>query len=156
MSRSLRLIAGLLVLGVVLGLALERAIVTEREELGELLGTLQLALEEEDPAAMRRFVSETFVFEGPLPVGEGDRSDVFSRLDSFWSESSDARLRCRELELIVEGSVGRIRCRGSARFDWEGGGLVVYRISLEIAALRGPAGWTAQEVDVLEMSPGLF
>ncbi len=148
------LIALLLLLAVVVGVAL-RMVVTDAERLDLLFDQLAEALAEEDRATMDRLLEERFSYDGPRPLGDGDRAKAFDRLDEFWAESTEIKLTARSREVVVEGSVGVISGKGHLRFSWSDT-VVLYRVTFEIAALKTDDGWVAQGVRVTELAPGLF
>jgi hypothetical protein len=146
------LIVLLLIVG---GVALERAIVTDAEELDLLFEELADALADEERAAMAALLADPFSYGGPRPLGRGDRDDALEKLGDFWEEAEATKVTSRQREVLVEGNVGVIKGSGHVRFEWSGG-MVLYKVSFEIAALRTDDGWTAQGVQLTELTPGLF
>lgn len=142
--RPSRLRTGLLlvVLLIVGGVLVERAVITDAERLDLLFVQLTEALAAEDGAAMERLLADPFSFSGPRPLGDGDRDEALDRLREFWGETSGVKLSSRRREILVEGSVGVTHGRGHLRFEWDDS-MVLYKITFEVAALKTDAGWKA-------------
>lgn len=138
-----------------LGWLIESRIVSDEEALDAMFLEMVRALQDEDRGAMEQLIHPTFAFHGPRPVGDGDRSGAFVSLAKYWDESSSTKLISNR-EVEVTGAVGVVRTTGHLRFEWEGGGLVVYKLTMEVAAAKTPTGWQAQGITVSDLHPGLF
>jgi len=139
-----------------LGALIESRMVSDEERLDELFVEMVRALQAEDRGAMDQLIHPTFSFHGPKPVGDGDRDAAFASLGKYWDESSNTKLTSKR-EVEVTGNVGVITLTGHLRFDWDGGGLVLYKTAMSVAAVKTPDGtWQAQGITVSELNPGLF
>lgn len=146
------LVLVLLIAGLI---ALDRAITTPQEELEELLDDLLQALSDEDKGSMRRLLLETFAYEGARPLGSGNLDKALERLDEYWQDTDKTRVTTKKREILVQGSVGVIKANGHVRFELSEG-VVVYKVTFEIAALKMDEGWKAQSIHFTELTPGLF
>ena len=149
---------GLVVLGVVLliaiGIAIDRATVSDEEALDQLWTDLVDAMAREDVAAIDGLFHGTLTYRGPRPMGNGDRGRALSALSDYFAQTSQTKITSKR-EIPVEGNVGVIKASGHVRFDW-GDGLVLYKMTTEVTCVRAGDGWQVQTIATSELAPGLF
>ncbi len=147
-------ILGVLLLGV-LALLIERWHVTDEERVEAAWQDLVEAMETENRGRMAARLTPDMTFSGPARVGEGDREQALVALDGYWAQVRAVQVVPRKSEIVVQGQVASFKSNTLLRFEW-GDSPVLYRVSVQIAWARVGEEWLARDIDVLEMTPGLF
>ena len=151
-TRAVMLAGVLVALAVV---ALDGLIISDEERLEQHLDALGAAFSAADAGAMDALLAEAFRFDGPRPMGEGDRADSLRRLDEFWLEASEPALNWRPTDVVVEGRIGRIQVSGNVRFRYADS-LVVYRVDAVMVWIRANEGWLLERLDAPLLRPGIL
>lgn len=136
-------------------LAVERWHVTDEEQVEAAWVDLIGAMEAEDRGRMSARLTPDMTFSGPPRVGEGDHERALEALDDYWAQVSAVKVVPRKKEIAVQGQVASLKASSLVRFQW-GQQPVIYRVTLQIAWARSGDEWRARDIDVLEMTPGLF
>lgn len=150
--RKVMLVAVLLAVAVV---AIEGLLISEEERLEEHLDRLTTAFSVGDQRSIDALLAPSFSYAGPRPVGAGERAESLERLDEFWLQTSEPRLRWRASQVQVEGRVGRIEAQGTVRFRY-GGSLIVYRADAVLVWERAGEGWLLRRLDLPLLRPGII
>ena len=146
-------LAGLLALA--FAVLVERCQVSEEERVEAAWRDLAEAAEQEDAGRLRGRLVEGFAYRGPRPVGEGELDEAMEGLRGWWGQAEAIRVIERKLEMDLEGRVARLEAATLVRFSW-GGGTAVYRVRMILAMQQVEGRWLLRDLEILEMSPGIF
>ncbi len=143
------------VLIIVLGLAIERWHVTDEERVEAAWTELVTALQEEDAGRMRARLHPELRYSGARPVGKGDVADAMVALADFWEQVDRVVVATRQIEIQAQPHVATSLATTVLRFSW-GDQMAIYRVRVQVAWAADGDSWVARDIDVLEMTPGLF
>jgi hypothetical protein len=140
---------------VLVGVVVERAIVTDEEALQQAWRDFLADFSAEDVDAMGGRFLPSMAYQGPANlVDEGDRAQALVALKEFGDLANSIRVAVLEDEVTVQGTVGVTRSRGRLVFKY-GEALTAWTWSVHVA-WADDGGWKIQQIDVLELNRGLF
>ena len=151
-TRAVMLAGVLIALSVVV---VEGLLVSDEERLEQHVDALRDSFSAGDQAAVKALLADEFSYDGPRPMGEGDRDESLRRLDDFWLHASEPALNWRPKEVVVEGAVGRVEVSGNVRFRYADS-LIIYRVDAVMVWSRAGEGWLLRRLDVPLLRPGVF
>jgi hypothetical protein len=154
MSDPKRVVLGVVVLVVAL-LLFERWHLSDEERVEAAWDDLCAAMADEAPAQMRARLHEDMTYSGPRPVGEGDQAEAMVALAGYWDQVDRVAVITRKNEIKVQGHVATNLATTVVRFHW-GDSPVIYRVRVQVAWAADGDSWRARDIDILEMTPGLF
>lgn len=143
------------VLLILLLLLIERLHVTDEERVEAAWDDLVLAMQDEDAGRMRARLAEDLRYEGPRMIGEGDKAEALAALAGYWDQTDRIAVVTRTNDIKVQGQVASNLATTVVRFYW-GESISVWRVRVQVAWSPEGEGWKARDIDILEMSPGLF
>ncbi|GEM_PF-2369462 len=158
---SITLIALVVVLLVVVGVVIERMLVSEEERIDAVVDALIVAIETEDRAGVDALLLDPFDYSGPVPIRTGEREALFVGLRGLWDVADDIDYVDGSEEIRIAKNSASHTSEGLVRFKWSES-LVVHRAKIEVTLIRGAPGvedddaWRVRRIDVLELRRGLF
>jgi hypothetical protein len=133
----------------------ERWHVTDQERVEAAWDDLVAAFQDEDPARMRARFHPELRYDGPRIVGQGDASEAMVALARFWDEADGSKVVTRTNEIRVQGAVASNLASAVVRFHY-GSSVAIYKVRVQVAWAADGETWRARDIDVLELTPGLF
>lgn len=148
------LLAGLLLL--VVGIGVERLIVSDEERVEEAYAALVAAVEAERTADLATLLGATFQFAGPPPVERGDRDEALGRFaELFEIAHSIAILRRGGSEITVAPGFATMRVRQIVRFKY-GDMFVAYKMDAVLTFDRAGEDWLLAQIEITDLTPGIL
>ncbi len=158
---SVLTIALVLILLAVVGVVVERMMVSEEERIEDVVAALVLAIETEDRAGVDALLLDPFDYSGPIPIRSGEREAMFEGLTHLWAIADGLDYIESTAEVRIAERSAAHTSEGLIRFKWNES-LVVHRGKIEVTLLRGapgvddPDAWRVRRLDVLELRRGVF
>ena len=143
------------VLLLLLLLLIERLHVTDEERVEAAWNELVAAMQDEDAGRMRARLAEDLRYKGPSLVGQGDKAEALAALAGYWDQVDRIAVVTRQNDIKVQGHVASNLATTVVRFNW-GESIAIWRVRVQVAWTADGDTWRARDIDVIDMSPGLF
>lgn len=144
-----------LLLGIV-GVAVERLIVSDEERVEQAYAELVTAVEDEQAGELAQRLGATLKYDGPAPVGSGDRDEAMKRFSELFATAhSIAIVRRGKTEITVQPGFATLRAPQIVRFKY-GDIFVAYKMDAVLTFDRAGEGWLLSDVQVTSLAPGIL
>lgn len=155
MPRARTLLLAVLLL-IVLGVGLERLIVTDEERVEQAYAALVAAVEEERAGDLAKLLSAALRYDGPTPVGKGDFDESQERFAEFFDAAHSIRIiRRGTTEITVAPGFATMRMPQIVRFKY-GDMFVAYKLDSTLTFDRAGDDWLLSQVDITSLAPGIL